>query len=138
MAKTKPRKKLSNTNNNTGIGVGQLIDTAVDGFWRFLISIITTIGFPGAAMFFIMYLMVNFSDDKQKKEFFDMWLLFKGAEVNCSRIIVYIVLFAILVFIAQWVYYAKRRKLDIAEIDRISKSKTDQQGGSLGGHLHHS
>jgi hypothetical protein len=131
----KPRNKKTKPKN--GSSLGNVIDTAVDGFFRFLISMVNNVGFPGAVLFFIMYLMVTFSNDQQKEEFFNMWILFKGSDTNCAKIITYILIFAILTFIAQWVYYKRRTGLDRKEIERLSQIKTSQQGGALGA-LHHS
>lgn len=105
-------------------------------WFQFFADITSRIG-PFMTIVLLIYFFVTRNATlEQKQELIDKWLLIKSDNGEFYSIL--IILFLILVLIAQSIFYRDRIKIKEDEIKRLSEHKTLKQEGHIGKNLHHS
>jgi hypothetical protein len=118
-AKPKKARRVSNSSANNQGG-------DFSGFFKMGTAAIKEIGIPGFVVTFLCFVFWQYADIAQKKDFIDIFFLFKNIESNKFPYgLVVVVLIATMIF--QHVFYKKDLKLTNKELERVSEEKKQLQ-----------
>lgn len=95
-------------------------------FWLIATDTVARVGVPGFLVIFICFFVVSFASAEQKKEIIDRWVLLKNNSGN-QLFTITVIIFAVVIYILEAITFSKLRKLDKAEIDRLSDYKRRYQ-----------
>lgn len=89
-------------------------------------DVVTRIGLPGFIVVFIAGFVTVYSSDKQKEDIINRWILFNNNS-SIQSFTILVICLAVTVYIVEAYTFAKIRKLDREEINRLAEYKSKYQ-----------
>ena len=110
-------------------------NTALHGFFNVVAMMVDRLGWGGALIVLVFFFIQYNGTSEQKQKVIDKFVL--GKELDLVYPFIGLGVLGIAVFVGQNHYWRKKVSTLNAEINRLSKWKSDHQQKQIGANLHH-
>ena len=110
-------------------------NTTLHGFFSVVAMMVDRLGWGGALIVLVFFFIQYNGTTEQKQKIIDKFVL--GKELDLVYPYIGLGILGIVVFVGQSHYWRKKISILNAEIDRLSKWKSDHQQKQIGVNLHH-